>query len=89
MLLDPNDARVLQTTGRVYCLIASATEIVRRLRSDLQMRPRPLLAGNNLSGQVEHWLAKRAAGDSRFEQVPTDDREPHDIAADIVQRLEA
>jgi shikimate kinase len=89
MLLDPNNARVLQKTGRVYCLAASAAEIARRLRPDLQVRPRPLLAGNDISEQVTRLLAERAVGYSRFEQVPTDGREPEDIAADIVRRLEA
>lgn len=89
MLLDPNNARVLQTTGQVYCLVASAAEIVRRLRPDLQLRPRPLLAADDISEQVAQLLAERAAGYEQFEQVQTDGREPHDIAADIVQRLEA
>ena len=89
MLLDPNNARVLQTTGRVYCLVASAAEIVRRLRSDLHVRPRPLLAGNDISEQVEQLLAERAVGYGQFEQVQTDGREPDGIAADIIRRLKA
>ncbi len=88
MLLDPSNAQTLQATGQIFCLAASAEEIVSRLRPDLQSRPRPLLAGGDLSVQVAQLLAERAVGYGQFEQVPTDGREPQDIAADIIGRLE-
>lgn len=87
MLLDPNNAQVLKETGQIFCLRASAEEIVRRLRPDLQSRPRPLLAGADISVQVAELLAERSAGYAQFEQVPTDGRQPRDIAADIIERL--
>lgn len=89
MLLDPSNASALQATGVIFCLTASAEEIVRRLRPDLPSRPRPLLVGADISQQVAQLLAERAAGYRQFEQVPTDGREPHDIAAEIIGRFEA
>jgi len=87
MLLDPSKARALQATGQTFCLTVSAEEIVGRLRTDLRDHLRPLLAGDDLSVQVEQLLSKRAAGYGQFEQVPTDGREPDDIAADVIRRL--
>ena len=87
MLLDSSNAQALQATGQIFCLTASAEEVVRRLRPDLQIRPRPLLAKGDLPQQVAQLLNERAAGYGQFEQVPTDGRTPEDIAADIIERL--
>lgn len=89
MLLDNANADALTATGRVFCLAADADEIVRRLRSDTMGPVRPLLAGDDPALAVDRLLAERAAGYGQFEQVPTVGREPHDIAADIIQRCKA
>lgn len=89
MLLDNANADALTATGRVFCLAADAGEIVRRLGSDTAGPVRPLLAGDDPASAVDRLLAERAAGYGRFEQVPTGGREPHDIATDIIERLEA
>ena len=88
MLLDPSNAQAFRETGQIFCLTATAEAIVSRLRPDLQNRPRPLLADGDLSLQVAQLLDERAAGYGQFEQVPTDGREPDDIAADIIGRLD-
>ena len=87
MLLDTANAGALAATGRVFCLAADATEIVRRLQADAGGPVRPLLAGDDPAAAVDQLLAERAPGYGKFEQVPTDGREPQDIAADIIERL--
>ena len=87
MLLDPANADVLGASGRVFCLAADAEEIVRRLRSDALGPVRPLLAGEDPASAVDRLLAERSAGYGQFEQVTTAGRVPHDIAADIIERL--
>ncbi|WP_419837980.1 shikimate kinase [Candidatus Poriferisodalis sp.] len=88
MLLDPVNADVLTATGRVFCLVADADEIIRRLRADVDGPVRPLLAGEDPAAAVARLLDDRAAGYAQFEQVRTAGRLPGDIAADIISRLD-
>jgi len=87
MLLDPANADVLTATGRVFCLAASAEEIIHRLRADVDGPVRPLLAGDDPAAAVARLLNERAAGYGQFEQVVTTGRSPRDIATDIIERL--
>jgi len=87
MLLDPANADVLTATGRVFCLAASAEEIIHRLRADVDGPVRPLLAGDDPAAAVARLLNERAAGYGQFEQVVTTGRSPQDIATDIIERL--
>ena len=86
MMLDPENATALGSTGRVFCLVASPAEIARRLAGDTTARP--LLAGSDPRRQIEGLLAEREEGYSRFEQVATDGRTPGEIVDDLLQRLE-
>ncbi|WP_420446326.1 shikimate kinase [Candidatus Poriferisodalis sp.] len=87
LLLDAANADALTATSRVFCLVANADEIVRRLRADSDGPVRPLLAGKDPTAAVTRLLNERAAGYGQFEQVPTAGRSPEDIAADIIGRL--
>ncbi len=89
MLLDPANADALTATGRVFCLVADADEIVRRLQADIGGPVRPLLSGGDPAAAVARLLDERAAGYGQFEQVLTADRPPLDIATDIIRRLDA
>lgn len=88
MLLDPANADALSATGRVFCLVANAGEIIRRLQADIDGPVRPLLSGEDPAAAVARLLDERASGYGQFEQVRTAGREPQDIAADIIKRLE-
>lgn len=89
MLLDPANADALTATGRVFCLVAHADEIIRRLQADISGPVRPLLSGDDPAAAVARLLDERAAGYGQFEQVLTADRPPLDIATDIIRRLDA
>jgi shikimate kinase / 3-dehydroquinate synthase len=86
MLLDEANASALSEGNRVFCLRASAAEIVRRLDGDGGARP--LLAGGQPAEQVAALLAERAAAYARFEPLETEGRTPQEIAAAIARRLE-
>ncbi len=87
MLLDRANADALTVAGRVFCLVASTDEIIRRLRADVDGPVRPLLSGDDPAAAVARLLDERAAGYGQFEQVRTTGRPPRDIAADIIERL--
>lgn len=87
MLLDTANADALSATGRVFCLVADAEEIIRRLKADTDGPVRPLLSGDDPAAAVARLLDERAAGYEQFEQVLTAGRSPQDIATDIIERL--
>ena len=87
MLLDPSNADALTATGRVFCLVAEADEIIRRLKADIDGPVRPLLSGDDPAAAVARLLDERAGGYGQYEQVRTAGRLPQDIAADIIGRL--
>jgi shikimate kinase len=89
MLLDSANADALTATGRVFCLVANAEEIIGRLRADVNGPVRPLLAGDDPAAAVARLLNEREVGYGQFEQVHTAGRSPQDIAADIIERLDA
>ncbi|GAB4448547.1 MAG: shikimate kinase [Anaerolineae bacterium] len=83
LMLDPANAAALGRRGRVFCLVASPEEILRRLQSDTD-HPRPLLAGDNPGERIAALLAERAAGYGRFRQVDTSGRPPQQVAAELL-----
>lgn len=83
-MLDPRNAEALGTAA-VYCLFAGVDTILQRVLPDGSTRP--LLAGDDPRGTILSLLAERAGLYGAFEQVPTDNRTPTDIAQDIAERL--
>jgi shikimate kinase len=86
LLLDPVNATALTTGSRVFCLVASPDVIAERVLT-AGAPPRPLLAGSDPRGRIAELLAERAPGYAGFEQIDTDDRTPHEVAADLAARL--
>jgi shikimate kinase len=82
MMLDPDCAQSLGSTGRVICLAASIEEIKRRLLTDEDQLVRPLLMG---SSEVELRLLyeERVAGYSKFQQVHTDQKSVEAVVQEI------
>jgi len=87
MLLDPEVADIIGGEARVFCLTAESDTILARVVGDKSGTVRPLLAGPDPAGRVTDLLAQRAIRYRAFEQVPTDDRTPDDVVADIIARL--
>ncbi len=89
MLLDPVNRDALSGTGRVFCLSASADEILRRVLADSSPIERPLLAGPDPRQRVLDLLAERTPMYRQFEQVATDDSTPGELAERIASLVTA
>lgn len=85
LLLDPVNARAIEATSRVFCLVAPAAEIVRRVTVD-GVAGRPLLAVDDPEAAVARLLRERERGYARFEQVPTVGRTPSQVADAVLAR---
>ncbi len=84
MLLDPDNAAALGTTGRIFCLVASAEEIHRRVVGDGSPIERPLLAVDDPAARIIELLNERRAAYNRFTQVETDGRTPEMVAEAVL-----
>ena len=82
MMLDSVCRKSLERSGRVFCLTASADEILARI--SLDATERPLLNAPDPAQRIRTLLAERAEGYARFPQVETGGHSPAEIAAEIV-----
>lgn len=86
-MLDAGNAAALEHTGRVFCLVATPEEILRRVQQDTTVRP--LLQGGNPLENIVALLKQRAAGYKRFRQISTSDKAPEQIVDEIVRAVSA
>ncbi|GAB4274466.1 MAG: bifunctional shikimate kinase/3-dehydroquinate synthase [Candidatus Promineifilaceae bacterium] len=84
MLLDDENAALLQRNGRVVCLTATPDAILARLAGD---NNRPLLAGENPKEKILALLAEREVGYGRFPQLHTTGKEIPAIVTEIIDML--
>ena len=82
MMLDPDCAQSLGSTGRVICLTASIEEIKRRLLSDEDQLVRPLLMDFS-EAELRLLYEERVAGYSKFQQVHTDQKSVEAVVREI------
>jgi shikimate kinase len=85
MLLDADSSTALSDTGRIFCLVASAETIHQRVIDDRSRTDRPLLQVDDLGERIIELMAERQGEYSRFQQVPTDDLTPDEIAEEIAR----
>ncbi|MGB3222134.1 MAG: shikimate kinase [Desulforhopalus sp.] len=86
LMLDPSNADALSRNGRVFCLVAAPQEILSRLVNDKDNH-RPLLDVPNPSEQVLELLKKRKKGYQRFLKLATDNKQPADVAKNILELI--
>ena len=84
MLVDPVNAEVFERRHVVVALTATPDTIFQRVGGGRAAASRPMLAGADVRGRIAELLAERAPAYSRFHQVVTDDRQPNEIADEIV-----
>jgi shikimate kinase len=89
MLVDAVNAERLGATGDVFCLVASVDTILERVGGDGAAAARPLLAGDDAAARVGHLLSERDDAYRRFRQVDTDRRTPDEVAAEIIELVDA
>lgn len=87
LMLDPANARVLTANGRVFCLVATPEEILRRVSADNGGK-RPLLDTAKPLARVVELLEERRGGYAQFTQITTSGRSPQQIVRQIVDILD-
>ena len=81
LMLDPDNARCLGSSGPIFCLAASSGEVARRLKEEGSERP--LLAVPDPESRIQELLAARAADYAQFTQVVTENRSVNEVARKI------
>ena len=76
-MLDPDNARALVKTGRVFCLVATPEEILERAESDSHVRP--LLQVSNPLEHIVELLGQRKKGYGQFPQFVTSEKSPEKV----------
>jgi shikimate kinase len=84
LMLNPTNARALGTSGRVFCLVASPEETLRRVSVDSGTK-RPLLDTTNPLDQIVGLLQERQDGYSRFCRIVTTDKSPAEVAENLLK----
>lgn len=83
MMLDPVNVALLTQTGHVFCLTATADEILTRLGEDT-VNTRPLLAVPDPKAKITALLEERKKGYQCFQKVSTSKKEPSEVAQDLL-----
>jgi shikimate kinase len=88
LMLDADNAAALGRRGLVFCLAASADEIIARVTTDPGVA-RPMLAGPDPIARLLALIRERENGYRRFAQVDTSGKTPAQVAADLLTRIRA
>ena len=84
LMLDPENAKALGDTGRVFCLVATPEEIFKRISTDGGAK-RPLLATANPMDRIIELLQERQDGYCRFFQIVTTGHSPEEVAENLLK----
>ncbi|WP_457577273.1 shikimate kinase [Desulfomarina sp.] len=83
LMLDPDNATALESTGLVFCLNAGPETILSRLEHD-ENHARPLLQGPDPHRKILQLMNEREQGYRRFTTIETDGIQPDEIADTIL-----
>lgn len=87
MMLDPEVQKSLLPVSRVFCLVATPANILRRVGGHDGESQRPLLVGEDPQRRISDLLRDRAEGYAAFEAVETDQGTPRQVAEAIAEIL--
>ncbi len=85
-MLDPVNADTIGNSVRIFCLVATPDEILKRVTSDPHTK-RPLLEGENPRERIVKLLQQRQEGYAQFTQVVTTGKTPLQIVQDLMPLL--
>ena len=88
LMLDPANAEALGSRGRVFCLVATPDEILRRVESDRQVR-RPLLEVANPIERIVELMQQRKEDYGRFPQMVTSAKTPDEVTRNLIGIFQA
>ncbi len=81
LMLDPDNAAALSSTGRVFCLVATPEEIYERVSKD-DIATRPLLSFPDARGRIIELMRQRQEEYGRFPAMVTSGKTP-----DVVTKI--
>lgn len=88
LMLDPTNAQALGAGGRVFCLVASPEETLRRVSVDTGAK-RPLLDTTNPLDRITELLQQRQDGYNMFCQIVTTGKSPEEVADNLLKIFQA
>jgi shikimate kinase / 3-dehydroquinate synthase len=88
LMLDPENAKALGDSGRVFCLVATPEEIYKRVATDVGNK-RPLLATANPMERIIDLLQERAAGYGQFSQLVTTAKSADEVSQNLLGIFQA
>jgi len=86
LMLDHDNAESLERTGKVFCLVASPEEILKRISTDVD-GDRPLLQVENPGKRISELLRKRQKGYGRFPQIITSGKTVLQVVHELMGHL--
>ena len=88
-VMDPDNIKVLEGSGEIFCLTANPEEVVHRLTSSGEVGVRPLLDVEDPYDAVSKLLATREDIYKQFVEFDTVGKSPSEIAHEINDFLNA
>ncbi|MBW1635005.1 MAG: shikimate kinase [Deltaproteobacteria bacterium] len=85
LMLDHENAESLGGRGKVFCLVASPDEILKRISAD---DDRPLLQVKNPGERISELLQKRQKGYGRFTQIITTGKTVLQVVDELLDTLQ-
>jgi len=84
LMLNPTNVQALSASGRIFCLVASPEETLKRVSVDSGAK-RPLLDMANPMDRIVELLQERQDGYSRFQQIVTTGKSPKEVADNLLK----
>jgi shikimate kinase len=84
LILDAANATALTRRGRVFCLVATPTEILKRIESDTDVK-RPLLEATDPLKRIVEIMQQRESDYSRFPQIVTSGKTPGEVVRNLTE----
>jgi len=88
LMLNPQNVTALSSRAHIFCLAATAEEILARVLDDHLAIPRPLLSVADPAARIVELLNERAAVYEQFSQIETTGRTPNQVMQAILDAID-
>lgn len=82
LVMNPHNVKRLQASGRIFCLTATAQEVFKRVKKQIQVRP--LLQQPDPLQRITELMQHRSSVYGQFPQISTSGRSPAMIVEELV-----
>lgn len=88
LMMNPQNVVALCGTGHVFCLVATAEEVLARVLDDHLSIPRPLLSVPDPGARIVEMLDERAEVYGQFAQIETTGRTPNEVMQAVLDAID-